>query len=208
MSSRTVDGVVLPVSIAGHPALDFCNSRAGWGSEQPKEYLVSPVVLAIWCREARLISDPDARRLMAANRSAAAGVLARALALRAAIYRASLGGSATPADWALVSAEAVLARTASVLVPGVDGPARWQLRSASADLPVLAIAAAAADLLTGPLAGSVAACPGDGCGWLFADPRRRRRWCSMAVCGNRAKARRHRGSGSRPCTPGVGLTSG
>jgi predicted RNA-binding Zn ribbon-like protein len=196
MSSRSVDGVTVPVDVAGHPALDFCNTRAGWGSEQPKEYLISPEVLAVWSREAGLISATDAQRLTAAARSRpdqAADVLRRALALREAVYRTGLGTSATEADWELVSAEAVRARTASVLVPGVDdSTARWQLRSTADDLPVLAIAAAADDLLTGPLAGSVGACPGTGCGWLFSDPRRRRRWCTMAVCGNRAKARRHR----------------
>ncbi len=32
-----------------------------------------------------------------------------------------------------------------------------------------------------------------GCGWLFFDSTRNqsRRWCTMAICGNRAKARRH-----------------
>ena len=54
-----------------------------------------------------------------------------------------------------------------------------------------AVALAAEDLLTSDLVGYVAACPGVGCGWLFADRRRRRRWCSMAACGNRAKARRY-----------------
>ena len=36
-------------------------------------------------------------------------------------------------------------------------------------------------------------CEDDACGWLFVDRSRggRRRWCSMADCGNRAKARRH-----------------
>ncbi len=36
-------------------------------------------------------------------------------------------------------------------------------------------------------------CPGEDCGWLFLDEskNRRRRWCSMETCGNRAKARRH-----------------
>ncbi|MGW5195753.1 CGNR zinc finger domain-containing protein, partial [Kribbella sp. NPDC004138] len=35
----------------------------------------------------------------------------------------------------------------------------------------------------------VRTCPS--CGWLFLDPRGRRRWCSMATCGNRAKVRAH-----------------
>jgi predicted RNA-binding Zn ribbon-like protein len=59
-------------------------------------------------------------------------------------------------------------------------------------LPLLAVADAAATLLAEPgRASAVHACPGRGCGWLFLDPRGRRRWCSMAVCGNRAKARKH-----------------
>jgi predicted RNA-binding Zn ribbon-like protein len=37
-------------------------------------------------------------------------------------------------------------------------------------------------------------CDNDTCRWVFYDssPTGRRRWCSMATCGNRAKARRHR----------------
>jgi len=36
-------------------------------------------------------------------------------------------------------------------------------------------------------------CNDDHCGWIFVDesPNNRRRWCSMATCGNRAKAKRH-----------------
>ena len=50
MSSRLVDGVAVPLPVAGHPALDFCNTRAGWGTARPKEYLQSPIVLAVWGR--------------------------------------------------------------------------------------------------------------------------------------------------------------
>jgi predicted RNA-binding Zn ribbon-like protein len=37
-------------------------------------------------------------------------------------------------------------------------------------------------------------CANDSCRWVFRDasPTGRRRWCSMASCGNRAKAARHR----------------
>ena len=37
-------------------------------------------------------------------------------------------------------------------------------------------------------------CPADDCLWAFYDESRNgsRQWCSMAVCGNRAKARAHR----------------
>jgi predicted RNA-binding Zn ribbon-like protein len=58
-------------------------------------------------------------------------------------------------------------------------------------LPLHVVAWSAAHLLTTLPPGAVAACPGQGCGWLFSDPRGRRRWCRMEWCGNRAKARRH-----------------
>ena len=37
-------------------------------------------------------------------------------------------------------------------------------------------------------------CADDTCGWLFLDLSKNasRRWCNMADCGNRAKARRYR----------------
>jgi predicted RNA-binding Zn ribbon-like protein len=42
--------------------------------------------------------------------------------------------------------------------------------------------------------GRVKICPADDCRWAFYDSSRNgsRQWCSMAVCGNRAKARAHR----------------
>jgi predicted RNA-binding Zn ribbon-like protein len=57
-----------------------------------------------------------------------------------------------------------------------------------------AIALSAAAVLTdGHEIGRLKSCPADDCGWLFLDEsrNRRRKWCSMEICGNRAKARRH-----------------
>jgi len=123
----------------------------------------------------------------------------RALALREAVYRCALGTD-DPAPWRLLGEAAARAREHAVLLPGGPGqPATWQVLAerggrtpeAAADQVLHAVALAAEALLTSPLALTVAACPGVGCGWLFTDPRHRRRWCTMAVCGNRAKARRH-----------------
>ena len=48
--------------------------------------------------------------------------------------------------------------------------------------------------LTGGHPDRIRICDNDRCGWLFYDSSRtgRRRWCSMATCGNQAKAARHR----------------
>ena len=232
MSSHEVDGVTLPDPVAGHPALDFCNTRAGWNAERPKEYLVDPGVLAVWVGAAGLLPIADAVRLRSEPWSPV--LLERALVLREALYPVLLGRG-TAADWSVVSDEAALARGRARLVPGepntaglkpagpgtaglntaglgtaglgagpgasepstaagpnAGGPARWQPIWSGPDTALHVIATSAADFLTSPRAGTVGACPGEGCGWLFTDPRRRRRWCSMAVCGNRAKARRFR----------------
>ncbi len=61
--------------------------------------------------------------------------------------------------------------------------------------PLWPVALSAAELLTSPDLTRVRECAGraEGCGWLFLDSSRGsgRRWCTMEVCGNRAKARRH-----------------
>lgn len=196
MSSVVVSGLVLPVFVGGHPGLDFSNTRAGWGALAPKEYLLSYDHLAVWSREAGVLRPSQVaalRRTAMADPAAAQEVLADALALREAAY-AVLLGSRSASDFAVVAAQARAARGAATLrrsTPGAVPLARWTLPGDGVDAPLLGVAAQLADLLSSPLSGVVAACPGVGCGWLFADPRRRRRWCDMAVCGNRAKARRH-----------------
>ncbi len=196
MSSVVVSGLVLPVALGGHPALDFCNTRAGWGSPAPKEYLSSYDHLAVWTREAGVFPPREVaafRRAARADPVAGRDALAEALELRDAAY-AVLLGSRNGRSFAVVAAQAGAARAAATLrrsPPGVRPAVRWALPVDGVRTPVLGIAAQLDDLLCSSLSGCVAACPGVGCGWLFADPRLRRRWCDMAVCGNRAKARRH-----------------
>ena len=60
--------------------------------------------------------------------------------------------------------------------------------------PLAAIALGAAELLTTVSPDRIRPCAADGCPGWFVDTSKsgRRRWCSMARCGNRAKAARHR----------------
>jgi hypothetical protein len=201
MSWHLMDGVALPDQVAGHAALEFCNTRAGWGSPEPREYLVSGRALLFWAHDVGLRPIPEDGPGRP-GRPAGPGKLRddsepvrRALAFREALYRCALRCD-DPSAWQLVGDCAAQARRRAVLRPaGPDRAASWQLEpdpaSPGTDQVLDAVALAAEALLTSPLALTVAACPGAGCGWLFLDPRRRRRWCTMAVCGNRAKARRH-----------------
>jgi len=190
------EGVRLPLRIGGHPALDFCNTWAGWG-EPPapeREWLADYDRLALWAGYAELLDPATVQRL---RRSAlrrtdeAARVLTAARSLRTSLHTAVLD----PADGRALAGVSSFVRDAgsqAVLRPGPGGMPRWELqREAGLALPVLAVARAAGDLLTGPDLTQVRACPGDDCGWLFVDRRGRRRWCSMSACGNRAKVRAH-----------------
>lgn len=190
---RLVDGLVLPAPVADEPALDFCNTRAGWGAPKPREYLTSYDHLVVWAREAELFAATVAERLLrgAKREPAQAGrVLERTLALRDSLYATCTDSSL--AAWDAVAAEARSASAAAVLAQDAPPGRRWLIpESAGLDLPALELARAAGALLASTDLEAVGRCPGEGCGWLFLDTRGRRRWCTMAVCGNRAKARRH-----------------
>jgi hypothetical protein len=71
----------------------------------------------------------------------------------------------------------------------VDGEVELSAQSA-----VGFIAAAAAKVAIEQRLSRVKICPADDCRWAFYDTSRNRsrQWCSMEVCGNRAKARAHR----------------
>ena len=76
----------------------------------------------------------------------------------------------------------------------------WRPNRARASAQLCALLAKEAlSLFCSPKASRIGICEGGKCGWLFLDESRgkRRRWCDMNDCGNRAKARayyeRHRG---------------
>jgi predicted RNA-binding Zn ribbon-like protein len=189
---RLVDGLVLPIRLGNHVALDFCNTLAGWGDPEPLEYLTDYAHLAVWVGDVGLLDRAAAkelRRRAERDPAAASRVLERARALREALYAACTNGAT--AAWETVAAEARLAAAASRLDPAAPPGARWQVSDGDLDLPVLELGRLAGEFLATAELAHVHRCPGHGCGWLFLDTRGRRRWCTMAVCGNRAKARRH-----------------
>lgn len=191
---RLVDDLVLPRAVAHAPALDFCNTLAGWNGGEEREYLATYAHLVVWARDAGLVDDAaaaDLRDKAVAEPRVAERQLRRARSLRRVLYRAC----AAPDDlaaWNTVGREARAAAAHAELHHGRPLGHRWSV-SAEAGLarPVLEVAREAGALLATTELGDVRQCPGSGCGWLFVDRTGRRRWCTMEVCGNRAKVRRH-----------------
>jgi predicted RNA-binding Zn ribbon-like protein len=182
--------------------LDFANTLNGSRAE-PKETLHGYADLVAWSRSAGLVDGRAADGLLAVAERDPAGAAAtfdRAIALREAIFRlfaAVAGGRATdPADLATLNAALATALGQLQVEPTPAGFA-WTWRGDDGapplERPLWPLAWAAADLLAGDQAGRVRTCASPTCDWLFIDHSRNRsrRWCDMADCGNRAKARRH-----------------
>jgi predicted RNA-binding Zn ribbon-like protein len=188
-----VDGYPMPQRVGGHPALDLCNTWAGWGEpwDSKREWIPDYDTVAVWTAYVGLVDRDQVGRLRvrARKETTRAGRVVRDLhALRRALYRVLTEDD--DRGFEVVSRMAQRGVVASRLVEGADGLAgRDLLGSVGLELPLLSAARAAEDLLTGEERRLVGRCPGDDCGWLFLDRRGRRKWCDMASCGNRAKVR-------------------
>jgi predicted RNA-binding Zn ribbon-like protein len=187
-----IEGLELPAQLGGYPALDFCNTLVGWDGEALGDYLESYDHLAVWAGFVGLLTPvqtADVRRRAERDPRAAAGVLEQAAGFRARLYDVLRHGAAAHAFELVV--EDVRAAAASVRLDRSGEAIRWHVADdAGMSAPQAAVAWSAGELLTSPDLARVRACPGTDCGWLFLNRSGRRRWCTMATCGNRAKVRR------------------
>lgn len=178
----------LPWSTSGDPALEFCNTWAGWhGPPRPgSEWLRTYRTLAVWAGHLDLAEDWLVTGLLKQARQRpreADAVLEEARELRTRLYACLTDPDDGRAFKAVADAAEDAARV-SVFVRGADGLGRWRLPPAAGlRLPVLAVARSAAELLGQPRRFTVRVCPGKDCGWLFPDDSGRRRWCSLGTCG-------------------------
>jgi predicted RNA-binding Zn ribbon-like protein len=164
----------------------FVNSHYDIDEDHGAELLSSPRALAGWLSERGLL-DPTAELTRADLR--------RALDVREGL-RAMLAANngAEPDPEAIERMNRAAAQPGITLQLDADGspriePARRDLDGALA----LLLAIVARSRLEGSWP-RFKACPGDDCGWAFYDYSRNQAsaWCSMSICGSRAKARAYR----------------
>lgn len=178
----------LPWSVGGHPALELCNTYAGWGGERMPgaEWLRGYPTLAVWAGHQDLLDDATVTQLLRAARHdplGAAAVLDETRELRAKLY-ACLTGPEDAKAFAAVARHVEAAAAVSVFRRGPDGLGHWRLTPAAGlRAPLLAAARSAGELLADPRRFTVCACASRTCGWLFIDHSGRRRWCSIETCG-------------------------
>lgn len=201
--------------MSGDISLEFANTADWHAGPAPEERLTSYSHALGWAREHGLVSEEQAVGVMERARShpdEAAEALRRTIALREAIYRvfSAVAHHRLPdlTDLESLDRESRAASNHQRLVLAADGSRgdrqetgdrprfEWTWVGLEEELTgfLLPVAKAATELLTSERLSRVRECAGDPCGWLFLDLSKNgsRRWCDMADCGNRAKARRYR----------------
>jgi predicted RNA-binding Zn ribbon-like protein len=186
----------------GWLCLDFANTIEWRASDQPTERLNDYADLVSWAQKKGILSDAEVQHLVQnakVHPAQASAVLNQAIILRETVYRifsaVVAGRSLETAD--LDALNAALSQ-AMVQLRIVQTPAGfvwdWDGGEDTLDQILWPVVRSAVDLLTSKELERVGECADhQRCGWLFLDVTRNRsrRWCTMELCGNRAKVRRH-----------------
>jgi predicted RNA-binding Zn ribbon-like protein len=188
-----------PFLVADHLALDFVNSRAAplgpWS-----EWLADGADLLDWLVRSGAVDQGVAARF-GGDTAAVDAVAAEARELRQwlrdLVERHAGAPLEVPDAVMLEPVNRLLAQDDSYprLVTGENGlRLERQRRWTSPRQLLLPIGETIADLLVHADFRLIRTCEGSGCTLMFLDRTKAhgRRWCSMAVCGNRAKAAAHR----------------
>jgi len=169
--------------------LDFANTLEDRPDVHPQELLNSYNDLVSWGKQAHVLTEQEAQRLLekAVRYPAEASVvLEQAIEIREAIFRIfkAVAEDALPEDEDLVTLSAVVADAQSHarLVPKANG-FRWDWTGKADDLDYLfwPVVRSAADFLTSDDLDTVRVCASDSCNWLFIDTSKNhsRRWLNM-----------------------------
>jgi predicted RNA-binding Zn ribbon-like protein len=184
----------------GALCLDFTNTL-GDRPRSAEEHLGEYGDLLSFSRQVGTVPEEsldELERLFKKHPQKARRAYGRAIQVREALYRIfgglACGREPRPEDLSLLNSE--LKKTMSQLeIRAVEGAFEWGWVEPVEDLdrPLWPVIRSAAELLASEETTSLRECASETCSWLFIDRSRtrRRRWCDMSTCGNRAKARRH-----------------
>jgi predicted RNA-binding Zn ribbon-like protein len=183
LNTETKQGDAPVLFVGDDPALDFINTA--YGVNEGHDHFVNDASVVDWLKQAGMLSDEH-------GEAAYKGLLDSALELRAAgrklVEQRQAGQWANPA---------VLNRILALGSHHLE--LQWKKGGEPALVPkqtnrdaaavLLPVADALARLLAETDFALVRKCECDDCTLLFRDrtKSRRRRWCSMALCGNRMK---------------------
>jgi len=188
-----VTGKTLP-RLGGRLCLDFVNTIDPRLKAPREEFLARYGALLAWAEFVGILTRAARSDLVVAGERhprIAKQIHRRAMALREGLF--ALFSRGPGAQEGLQALNTEIRLTSAELHVEPEGPA-YALAWDAGSKVLGPIVRSAIELLTSSDVRRVRVCSGDGCGWLFLDSSRthRRRWCNMAICGNRAKAKRNR----------------
>ena len=187
---------------AGRLALDFANVPSSPGAPARR---LSWEELIVFLEASHIVSAERGSSLLALSGSdpdAAQTLLSRAIDLRDSlrkVFGAMVRKEAIAPEWT-APINRILRITEGhdeLVFAGSSWKMEFVAREGGLDWLLAAIARSAAEIIVEGAHARVRTCANPMCGLFFSDDSRtrRRRWCSMAVCGNRHKvanfARRH-----------------
>jgi predicted RNA-binding Zn ribbon-like protein len=175
--------------VGGHPGFDLVNTEAVDASGERLELVPDWAALVDWAQEAGLIESQLGEQCRVAGQRHGADAMAWFRRLRASLRTVLESGAEAPGDLDAAVAEV------PVRLRYHPDQARGAIPlDAAAPFDRLRLALAIAALDAARLDRSrIRPCASRRCVLLFHDASRNRsrRWCDMAVCGNRAKASTH-----------------
>jgi predicted RNA-binding Zn ribbon-like protein len=168
----------------------FINSHYDLELDHGADLFASPATLAAWLAQRGMLTETEYPR------SIPAADMRRAVAVREGLRAlARRNGNPEPRDvaGALGGLNQAAAGIPLHLRFGDDGPRFFAGGGPGLDRAIAAVLAITARAMIDGSWARLKVCPGEECGWAFYDHSRNQsgRWCSMAVCGGRSKARAH-----------------
>jgi predicted RNA-binding Zn ribbon-like protein len=182
------------VLLGGRLAVDFANAPSYPGA--PFNDLSWEELIG-FLEAARIVSSERSDQLLTLPETdprAAQGLLTRAIHLRDAlreIFTAMVKCEPVSPAWTKPINDVLRITEGHDELTQIDG--RWKLqfvaRETGLDWLLAAIARSAAEIVLEGETAKVRVCANPACGMFFCDKSRthKRRWCSMAICGNRSK---------------------
>lgn len=186
--------------VGNHPALDFVNTLSHRVDPSLcEDRMVTVEDLRSWAERAGLRPATEAIQIERQDHGARLVLDARVLreaAHEALLARVRKQDPSVSAIIAIVEQVKCIRKGISFASPSDIASCSATIESDESLLGVIALQIL--DALFRLPVERLGTCPA--CGWMFLDVTRggRRRWCSMATCGNRAKVRRHRGQSDNP----------
>jgi predicted RNA-binding Zn ribbon-like protein len=183
----------------GNLSLNFANTVHDRRAEPLEDYLHNYLDLIAWANHADAIDRSQKKILLQKsreNQGEANQIYQDGIQLREAIYESvvSLIDQKPLPRMHLKLINQWLSKALSTLqLNPLDGDyvLDWEADNVELKFVLFPIIRSFADLITSDDRERIKQC--SNCGWVFVDNSRNksRRWCSMEVCGNRVKARRH-----------------